>query len=35
MQERAPRDLRVVYDHEDHADAGAEPVPASAWSSWS
>ena len=22
-----PRDLRVVYDHEDHVDAGAEPVP--------
>ncbi len=30
MQERAPRDLRVVYDHEDHVDAGAEPVPGDA-----
>ena len=24
------RDLRVVYDHEDHVDAGAEPVPGDA-----
>jgi hypothetical protein len=30
MQERAPRESRVVYDHQDHVAAGAEPRAAAA-----